>query len=77
MSDIKNPEAYQAKMRRGTLQIGGLLTLITIVEYYLATHLHGQWMMLLAAMLLMAVAKAWFIVRDFMHVSQLWGRGDH
>ncbi len=77
MSDIQHPEAYQAKMRRGTVVVGTILTILTIVEYFVATHFHGQWVLLLATLLLIAVAKAWYIVRDFMHVSQIWGRGDH
>ncbi|MBK7779650.1 MAG: hypothetical protein IPJ58_02450 [Ardenticatenia bacterium] len=47
-----------------------------IVEYFIAVNLHGQWALLLAALLVAAVAKAWFIVRDFMHVAQIWG-GEH
>lgn len=77
MSEIKHPAEYRARMRRGTVVIGSLLTVFTIVEYIVAVNLHGQWALLLAALLLAAVAKAWYIVRDFMHVAQIWGGESH
>ena len=76
MSEIKHAADYRAKMRRGTWVIGGLLTVFTILEYIVAVSFHGQWALLMAALLVAAVAKAWFIVRDFMHVAQIWG-GEH
>ncbi len=77
MSEIKHAADYRAKMRRGTVVIGSLLTFFTIVEYFIATSLHGQWALLLATLMLIAVAKAWYIVRDFMHVAQIWGGESH
>ena len=77
MSEIKHAADYRAKMRRGTWVIGGLLTVFTVLEYFVAVSFHGQWALLLAALLVIAVAKAWFIVRDFMHVAQIWGGENH
>ncbi len=54
-----------------------VLAVLTIVEFIVAIGLDST-TLIVVLLVVMALAKAWIIVRTFMHVSKLWrGEGDH
>ncbi len=61
------------KFRLGWIVAGGL-TLLTLVEYWIATTVTGN----LPYILVIAILKAWLILKYFMHISQVWDEeGEH
>jgi len=53
--------------------VGAVLAALTIVEYFVAVGVEGN----LVWLGLIGVAKAWLILKYFMHVGQVWGEEDH
>lgn len=54
-----------------------VLAVLTIVEFIVAINIDST-TLVVVLLVVMAVAKAWIIVRTFMHVTKLWqGEGDH
>jgi cytochrome c oxidase subunit 4 len=48
--------------------VGAILTVLTIVEYFIAIHMEGNFLPLTA----FALAKVVLIVYFFMHINRLW-----
>ncbi len=44
-----------------------ILAIVTVVEYYIATHFNS-----FAVMMLLGLLKAYFVVNYFMHIKTLW-----
>ena len=62
------------RTRIGWLVAFGLVVL-TGVEYWIAVSLSGS---TFPYLVVIALIKAWLILRYFMHIRQLWrGEGDH
>lgn len=54
-----------------------VLAVLTMVEFIVAINIDST-TLVVVLLVVMAVAKAWIIVRTFMHVTKLWqGEGDH
>ena len=65
-------EHESANSRSNTgLIVGGILTVLTIVEYFVAVGMTDN----LIWLLIIAIAKAWLILKYFMHIGALWSEG--
>lgn len=61
------------KFRLGWV-VAAVLTILTLVEYWIATSFTNN----LAYILIVAVLKAWLILKYFMHIAQVWDEeGEH
>jgi cytochrome c oxidase subunit IV len=60
----------EARMRKGA-RVFALLAVLTAVEYVLT--LPDQRVLLLPPLVALALAKAWLILDNFMHVRDLFG----
>jgi len=66
-------EKKAAKLKTGWI-VGAVLTIITLVEYWVAVAVTGN----LPYLAIAGFGKAALIVYYFMHVSQIWDEGgDH
>lgn len=64
-------EKKAAKMSIGW-KIGGVLAILTLLEYWVAVSFTGN----LPYLAIAGFAKAFLIVKYFMHISQLWNEGE-
>ena len=53
--------------------VGAILTILTLVEYWVAVSVTGN----LIWLVILAVAKGWLILQYFMHIQDLWKEGGH
>jgi heme/copper-type cytochrome/quinol oxidase subunit 4 len=73
MSERKptNAKPTAAKPKAGIYRTGyvvaAILAVITIVEFYIATHFNN-----FAIMMLLGIVKAYFVINYFMHIKSLW-----
>ncbi|MBX3053238.1 MAG: cytochrome C oxidase subunit IV family protein [Caldilineaceae bacterium] len=68
MSERKKPVAKaQTSVYRTGYVVAIILAVVTIVEFYIATHFNN-----FAIMMLLGLLKAYFVVNYFMHVKSLW-----
>ena len=54
--------------------VGGILAVLTIIEYVIAVEMPKGNLVPLAVI---AVIKGWLIVQYFMHIQDLWKQGGH
>lgn len=68
MSERKKP-ATKAKsgIYRTGYVVAIVLAIVTVVEFYIATHFNN-----FAIMMLLGLVKAYFVVNYFMHIKSLW-----
>jgi len=68
MSERKKAVAKpKAGIYRSGYVVAIILAILTIVEYYIATHFNS-----FAIMMLLGLVKAYFVVNYFMHIKTLW-----
>ncbi len=76
------PTQTAERSAEATVQARGAMAMVvlgvlTIVEFIVAINIDSTTLVVLL-LVVMALAKAWIIVRTFMHVTKLWqGEGDH
>lgn len=61
-----------AKFRLGWI-VGLILAVLTIIEYFVAVGVSRN----LLWLTVIGVAKAWLILKYFMHIDQLWSGEEH
>ena len=68
MSERKKPVAKaKAGIYRTGYVIAIILAIVTVVEFYIATHFNS-----FAVMMLLGIVKAYLVVNYFMHIKSLW-----
>lgn len=68
MSERKKAVAKpKAGIYRSGYVVAIILAILTVVEYYIATHFNS-----FAIMMLLGLVKAYFVVNYFMHIKTLW-----
>ncbi len=76
------PTQTAERSAEATVQARGAMAMVvlgvlTIVEFVVAINIDST-TLVVALLVVMALVKAWIIVRTFMHVSKLWrGEGEH
>ncbi len=63
MDEGKKQQAF-----RWGLIIMGILAVLTIIEFVFGAFFYGFWILLMA----IAVVKAFFVIRDYMHLPRLF-----
>ncbi len=64
-----------AAFRRSTM-VALVLAVLTVIEYFIATHLPGD--QILVLMFILGLLKAAAVVYFYMHISRLWNtEGGH
>lgn len=66
--------AAEARAQGRGLRIIAILAVLTIVEYFIAVSIESPGA-LVVTLSIAAIAKAWLIMAEFMHLPALW-RGD-
>lgn len=68
MSERKQKTAKpKAGIYRTGYVVAIILAVVTVVEFYIATHFNS-----FAIMMVLGVLKAYFVVNYFMHIKSLW-----
>ena len=72
LGETVDTAALSAKTRLGLL-VAAALTVLTVIEYFIAVGVENPLLWLLP----FAIAKGWLILEYFMHLSAVLGRGRH
>lgn len=65
---VSSPGPLRARFRRGWVVIG-VLAVLSLIEYFVATELEHA----LLALLPLTFVKAWLILDQFMHIRAVFG----